>query len=95
MTQPLISQFWVRPVLIDKIEAAQDLDLEFVKLKSMISVGQETKFRVDHGVLKLNDRLCVPNVSDLRLKILKEAHQTTYSVHPRATKIYHDIKHNY
>ena len=45
--------------------------------------------------MKLNDRLCVPNVSDLRQKILKEAHQTSYSVHSGATKIYHDIKYNY
>ena len=66
MTQPLIAQFRVRPVLIDEIEAAQDSDPEIVKLKSLILVGQETKFRVDRGVLKLNDRLCVPNVTDLR-----------------------------
>ena len=82
-------------MLIDEIEAAQDSDLELVKLKSIIIVGQETKFRVDHGVLKLNDRLCVPNVSDLRQKILKEVHHTAYSVHLGATKMYHDIKHNY
>ena len=95
VTQPLIAQFWMRPILIDEIEAAQDSDTEFVKLKSLISAGQETKFRVDYGALKLNDRLCIPNVSDLMQKILKEAHQTAYSVHPRATKMYHDIKHNY
>ena len=53
-------------MLIDEIEVAHDLDLEFVKLKSMNSVGQEIKFRVDHGVLKLNERLCVPNVTNLR-----------------------------
>ena len=53
-------------MLIDEIEAAQDSDLGFIKLKSMISTGQETKFRLDHGVLKINDRLCVPNISDLR-----------------------------
>ena len=91
VTQPLIAQFQVRLVLIDEIETAQDLDPEFVKLKSLISKGQKKKFKVDHGVLKLNDRLCVPNVSDLRQKILKEAHQTAYSVHPGATKIYHDV----
>ena len=85
----------MRPILIDEIEAAQDSDPKFVKQKSLISAGQETKFRVDHGVLKLNDRLCVSNVSDLKQKILKEAHQTAYNVHPRATKMYHDIKHNY
>ena len=66
VTQPLIAKFRVRLVLIDEIEVAQDSDPEFVKLKSLISAGQETKFRVDYGVLKLNDRLCVPNIRDLR-----------------------------
>ena len=66
VTQSLIAQFRVRPVLIDDIEAAQDSDPKIVKLKSMISIGQEIRFRVDCGVLKLNDRLCVPNVNDLR-----------------------------
>ena len=60
--------------MINDIEVAQDTDLEIVKLKSLISAGQETKFRVDRRVLKLNDRLYVPNVSDLRQKILREAH---------------------
>ena len=69
VTQLLIAQFWVRPVLIDEIEVAQDSDPEIVKLKSLILVGQEIKFKVDRGVLKLNDRLCVANVSDLRQKI--------------------------
>ena len=39
VTQSLIAQFRVRLVLIDEIEVAQDSDPEFVKLKSMISVG--------------------------------------------------------
>ena len=81
--------------MIDEIEIAQDSDPEFIELKSMISAGQETKFRVDHGVLKLNDRLCVPNANDLRQRILKEAHHIAYSIHLGATKMYHDIKHNY
>ena len=43
----------------------------------------------------LNDRLFVPIANDLRQKILKEAHLVPYSVHPRDTKMYHDIKNNY
>ena len=40
VTQPLIAQFWMRPILIDEIEATQDSDLEFVKLKSLISTAK-------------------------------------------------------
>ena len=43
----------------------------------------------------LDNRVCVPNVNNLRQRILQEAHYTPYSVHPGATKMYHDIKMNY
>ena len=47
------------------------------------------------GVLKLNDRLCVSDVLELKQKILHEAHYAPYNVHPGATKMYHDIKATY
>ena len=46
-------------------------------------------------MLKFDNRLCVPDVDELRQKILYEAHYTSYSVYPGITKIYHDIKENY
>lgn len=36
-------------------------------------------------------RLCVPNIDDLKDKILFEAHSSSYSIHQGATKIYHDV----
>src|SRR5262249_51082751 len=36
--------------------------------------------------------LCVPDVNELRQKILNEAHNAPYSVHPGATKMYHDVR---
>jgi hypothetical protein len=32
--------------------------------------------------------LCVPNVQSIRELILKEAHETTYSIHPGSEKMY-------
>ena len=43
------------------------------------------------GVLRYQGRLCVLDVDNMRGKILKEAHESRYSIHPGATKIYHDI----
>jgi hypothetical protein len=40
-------------------------------------------FSIDQeGVLWYNGRLSVPNVDELKQLILKEAHDTPYSVHP-------------
>ncbi|XP_070039399.1 uncharacterized protein [Nicotiana tomentosiformis] len=49
----------------------------------------------DDCVLRLQGRVCVLNVDGLRELILEEAHSSWYSIHPGATKIYHDLKHHY
>jgi hypothetical protein len=37
----------------------------------------------------------VPNVNELKDKILHEAHESTYSIHPRGNKMYHDLRVTY
>lgn len=44
------------------------------------------------GILRYQGRLCVPNVDGLRGRILIEAHESRYSVHPGSKKMYHGLK---
>jgi hypothetical protein len=46
----------------------------------------------DEGVLWYEGRICVPNVKELRDKILREAQESAYSIHPGGKKMYHDHK---
>jgi hypothetical protein len=46
-------------------------------------------------VLWYKGRICVPNVKELKVKILCEAHESAYSIHPGGNKIYHDLKATY
>ena len=48
-----------------------------------------------YGTLRYQGRLCVPNVGGLRQRILAEAHESCYVVHPSSTKMYHDLKEIY
>jgi hypothetical protein len=34
----------------------------------------------------------VPNIKELKDKILREAHESAYSIHPVENKMYHDLK---
>jgi hypothetical protein len=34
---------------------------------------------------------CVPKVKEIKELILREAHDSTYSIHPGSTKMYHDL----
>jgi hypothetical protein len=43
-------------------------------------------------VVWFKDRLCVPNITSIRELILKEAHETAYSIHPSSEKMYQDLK---
>ena len=45
-----------------------------------------------NDILKFRDRVYVLNLRDLRQKILDEAHRAKYTVHPRATKMYRDLR---
>jgi len=50
-------------------------------------------FRLDdHGVLMFRDRVCVPDVPELKKRILDEGHRSSLSIHPGATNMYQDLK---
>jgi hypothetical protein len=46
-------------------------------------------------VLWYKGRICVPNVKKLKEMILREAHESPYSIHARGNKMYHDLKVTY
>jgi hypothetical protein len=39
--------------------------------------------------------ICVPNVKELKDKILHEVHESAYFIHPKENKMYHDLKATY
>ena len=45
--------------------------------------------------MRLGTRLCVPDVDELRKKIMEEAYFSAYSIHLSSTKMYKDLKDTY
>jgi hypothetical protein len=83
----------VQPMLMDKIKEAQKLDKEIEEIKSNMSNGKAKGFHEDdQGVIWFEKRVCVPQDPKLRKLILQEAHDSAYSIHPRNTKMYMDLK---
>ena len=55
--------------------------------------GKCVDFRLDeHGVLMFRDRVCVPDVFELKKLILNDDHKSSLSIHPGATKMYQDLQ---
>jgi hypothetical protein len=49
----------------------------------------------EHGVISFRGRLCVPQKSNVKMDILREAHRTPYTVHLGEVKMYQDLKQNF
>jgi hypothetical protein len=46
-------------------------------------------------VLWYKGMICVPNIKELKAKILREAHESAYSIHTEGNKMYYDLKATY
>ena len=65
-------------------------------MKRNTGSGKAPGFRVDEkGTLWYKDRICVPKKGDLRQVIMDEAHNSAYSIHPGATKMFMDLRSKY
>jgi hypothetical protein len=78
-----------------EIIAAQKDDEGMSHIKRTMREGDPRVacFREDaEGTLWFKERLVVPRRESLKKKILDEAHTSRYSIHPRSTKMYHDLR---
>ncbi|KAK1682387.1 hypothetical protein QYE76_043235 [Lolium multiflorum] len=83
----------LKPTLFDQIKEAQVGHESIEGIKRRMDREEVPGFSIDaEGVLWYKGRLCVPNIEDLKQLIMKEAHDTPYSIHPGGTKMYQDMK---
>src|SRR4051812_32398754 len=83
----------LQPTLFDQIKKAQPGDKSIEGIKLRMQKEELEGFSLDaNGILWYKDRLCVPESEDLKQTILKEPHESLYTIHPRGTKMYQDMK---
>ena len=70
------------------IDAKKD-DVKLQERIQLVSNGDNTDYSInDDGGLYYKTRLCVPNVQDLKRKLMYEIHNTIFTMHPRSNKMY-------
>ena len=78
------------------VKSKQHFDPILMELKeSVLNKSVEAFSQGGDGVLRYQGRLCVLDVDGLRERILEEAHDLRYSIHPGATKMYRDLREVY
>jgi hypothetical protein len=76
------------PELLRDIRGKQLGDAKCEELRVKLAAGKASGFEISSdGTLMFQGRWCMPDDAELRKKILREAHDTPYSVHPGGDKI--------
>ena len=96
VSQGTANMLKVQPTLEEQIRQAQKEDRYLNTMKRNTGSGKAPGFRVDEKeTLWYKDRICVPKKGDLCQVIMDEAHNSAYSIHPGATKMFMDLKSKY
>ena len=78
-----------------KIDAQKD-DVKLQERVQLVSNGDKTDYSInDDGGLYYKRRLCVPNVQELKKKLMYESHNTVFTMHPGGNKMYQNLKQYY
>ena len=55
----------------------------------------KAEFGIENEVLKFRNRMCVPDIPELKKRVLDEAHRSMFAMHPGNNKMYRDLKQTY
>jgi hypothetical protein len=91
--QGQLNELRVKYTLAGQIRQAQIRCPEIEDVKNLMARGKAADYRLDEqDTLWLKDHICVPRNKEIRDSILKEAHDSRYSIHPGCMKMYKDLK---
>jgi hypothetical protein len=80
-------------VLLQRIIDAQRINKGMKYIHEKMKAGKANCFRKDdQRVIWFKDRIVVPKDAEVHQQIQDEAHLSRYSIHPRSTKMYQDLK---
>nr|AAV32171.1 putative polyprotein [Oryza sativa Japonica Group] len=93
VSKGFVATLEAQPTLFDQVREAQVNDPDIQEIKKNMRRGKAIGYVEDEqGTAWLGERICVPDNKELKDTIMKEAHETLYSIHPGSTKMYQDLK---
>ncbi|KAA0058528.1 DNA/RNA polymerases superfamily protein [Cucumis melo var. makuwa] len=88
-----LAQLSVQPTLRQRIIVAQLNDPYLVEKRPLVETGKGEDFSISSDdALTFEGRLCVPEDSAVKTKLLTEAHSSPFTMHPGSTMMYQDLR---
>ena len=85
----LLAQLKAMPNLKQMMIDAQKKDVKLQQMVKLVGNGDKTDYSIKiDGGLYYKNRLCVPNVQEMKKKLMYESHNTVFTMHPGGNKMY-------
>ena len=92
----LLAQLRAMPDLKQMIIDAQKNVVKLQQRLQLVRNGDKSDYSIkEDGGLFYKNRLCVPNVQELKKKLMYESHNTSFTMNPGGNKMYQDLKQYY
>ncbi|XP_072062126.1 uncharacterized protein [Arachis hypogaea] len=93
MTKLTRKELQISSMFKSEIQRAQQDEKKLQQLFQPVGKKRHGEFtKEDEGLCRYKGRICIPDVRGLRQDLLSEAHNSRFSIHPRSTKMYYDLK---
>ena len=94
--EALLAQLKAMPSLKQMMIDAQKNDVKLQQRVQLVENGDKTDYSIkEDGGLYYKNILCVPNVQELKTKLMYESHNTVFTMYPEGNKMYQDLKQYY
>ena len=79
--------------ILEEIREGKKIDVGLVDLLVLINQGKLGDFKIDENdVMRFRERVCVPDVPELKKSILEEGHRSSMIIHLDIAKMYQNLK---
>ena len=83
----------ISSTIVNQIRGEQCQDPQYESIKQKVKFKEEDRWKLDNVRILNKRRLWVPE--NLWKEMMKQAHESSYTMHLGATKMYQDLKINY
>ena len=92
----LLAQLRAMPELRQMMIDAKKNDVKLQQRLQLVRNGDKSDYSIEENEgLFYKNKLCVPNVQEMKKKLMYESHNTVFTMHPGGNKMYQDLKQYY
>ena len=85
-TNAMLTAMIAQPTLIEVVKHRQSEHPCSWKSYEEMQINLKPDFTLQDRVLRFQSRLCVPNIHEIKRKVLEESHNTNFTMHLGGTK---------